>query len=559
MSIAKLKEHEQMLIAELEDKTHKRDAFCTEEKAVDVELESMYSAHERLSTQYRSMCEKAKDNSRKIRMLRRVVEEYRNSKRQDARVALAREYAETVEKARHIDFDLNLDVLEKFEALKSLRGRFEGLNRRIDAKYAYEKSRLKDHLYKEALDNIGDPKGLHRMFLYLRFIQKYEEAFEEDIFTGLFFEDISRNFTYHFLSDKETNRLDKPEWMFKFLHEKLRSYSQFFGAFSKPLSGLLVRVPELVNIKARELEKCNSDQKKSLVWHFVDEFEAFSDAVLEEYDHAFDGAEICSLLLGTERDHVEATLLQIHDMGYTQWWDEYRKLATECLYFYRKYRSIEQRCINVFVYLMDNIIESCKIFIDQMRFISRKEVKVLCHFYSQIESFKAFVSEEETEIFLQCENELEISTLQKMTSKVTRFNKENLSLLLSLIENDVSQLLRHIRGFSRVQENDRVSFVIDLTTVLHDYKRCVSYRVLATHCQKQVDSFLVDQIVVKHKMDSEQYLQFRELFKSLQNVFGDQHWNTSAGLDCIEAIFNGTECCVNKPLHKRIEELYTEH
>ena len=88
---------------------------------------------------------------------------------------------------------------------------------------------------------------------------------------------------------------------------------------------------------------------------------------------------------------------------------------------------------------------SCRVFIGQMRLISRKEIGVLCVFYTQAEELRRLISTEETEIMLSGGDESKSVQIHRVEKKLVAFNDENLELLKSLAENDVSRLLGGMR------------------------------------------------------------------------------------------------------------------
>ena len=554
-----LRKREKKLAEELEEDVREKDELEEKERSINSSLSLLYSRRDRLNAKYKEVTENLENKGDKIKVLEELVKKYKEDKEKKIRLELEKEYKGVAGAASKIHFDLDLEIFKKFRHLKALEtSKFKRMDRKIGEKYAFEKKKLKVLLEKEVDSKIKNQKELHSAFFYLGYMKKYDENFGTDIFVDSFFKKISNHFGYHFLSDKETNRLDKPEWMFDFMLQKFEEYYNIFNLFGRPFDALLGKIERLVSIKSRELGKCTSSQKRGLIWHFTDEFIVFTKKVLKKYEYGFDSTEVCGTLLENEKREVERRLAEVHEMSYDLWWKEYRKLAAESLCFYRKYKCIEERNLGVFVYLLENIIESCRIFIDQMRFISKSEVKALCYFYSEMESFKNFIDEEENEILLQSSSEVEALLLQKSSSAIIRFNQENLKLLKLLIENDISKLLKPLKDFACLQEDELVSFLIDLSSVLQSYETCSSYSTLKLHVQKQLDSFLLNQIILRYRMDSEHYLRFRDFFKRLKHIFEEGTWNTDVGLQCIECIFSGGFFKEDSHLSNAINSLYLD-
>eukprot|EP00866_Antonospora_locustae_P002149 jgi/Antlo1/2149/875 len=559
--ITRLREQEKTLVSELESKIKAKEALLLEQKDINRELDSMYEKLRALDAERMSLAKKMDVNNEKIEMLAYNLKTYKDSLKERERVLLMEEYRRALAEISKIDFSLGPKIFGCFQALRSMESaRFGNMRRKIREKYEAERNVLKQRLEDGVSSHIRAECGLHKAFLYLNYMKKYDAFFGEDIFDAYFFRDMVDNFTYHFLSGKDTNRLDKPEWMFKFLYEKCEEYSKFFEIFAKPFGGFLKKLEEVVNIKVRELGGCSSGQKRSLVWHFADEFIAFSRRIFERYGHAVSSTEVCDMLMENEHMYVDDALLKVYSMEYSRWFGEYRSLVGGSLYFYRRYMCLDWRMLDVFVRLVDRISESCSIFIDQMRFISKEEIRVLCYFYSEMEGLKGFVNEEEADLFLNCDDEAVVNMIQQANAKIVRFNQHSLGLLKLLAENDVQKLLRNVKSFSYTQERDLVSFTIDLTQMLQNYKSCISYLVLLSHVQKKVDRFLVDQVILKDKLSSEHYLRFIDFFEHVKDVFGSTGaWETSAYIRCVECIFNGQEYHENPSLFKTVSELYSNN
>lgn len=559
-AITRLREQEKALVDELRNKIKAREGLLHEQKDISRELSGMYKELSALDAERRSLARKIEGNNQKIEALEENLKAYKAGVKEAGRASLMEEYGKVLAEISRMDFSLSPRVFDSFRALRSMESaKFGNMRRRIREKYEAERNALRQSLEDGVSMHIRAECGLHKAFLYLKYMQKYDAFFGEDIFTAYFFKDMVDNFTYHFLSGKETNRLDKPEWMFKFLYEKCEECSRFFDAFAKPFGGFLKKLEEVVNIKARELGGCISEQKRSLIWHFADEFIVFSRSISEKYGHVLGSAEVCGMLMENEDQYVENALMKVYSTEYTRWFREYRSLVDESLYFHRRYRCLGCRTLDVFARLVDRITKSCSIFIDQMRFISKEEIRVLGYFYSEMERLKSFVNEEEADLFLHCDDETEVNMIQQANAKIVRFGQHCLGLLKLLAENDVQKLLRNVRNFSYTQESDLVSFAIDLTQMLQNYKSCVSYSVLQSHVQRCVDRFLVDQVVLRDKLSSENYLRFIDFFGRVRDVFGGAgDWKTEAGIRCIECVFSGQEFSEDSSLFRAVSELYNK-
>ena len=277
-----------------------------------------------------------------LESLRQLVRGHAEQRRKGLREEFAREYKETVERIRRMRFGIHERVFDNFRLLEREKGRFWNLNKGIDEKYKQEREMLRNELERMARTSFSEPKKLHIAFWYLGYLKRYDETFSEDAFAGFFFGELSEQFRYHFLSDRESNRLDKPEWFFEFLAERVAEFSKIFALFGKPLGDLFRRSEELVSKKATELEKCKSRQKRALVHHFVDETLLFSDHLGKKYAFQCENVRVRALLAKTEDENARKEMRRIHQMDYTSWWAEYKTVLRDSMHVYGRFGSFER-------------------------------------------------------------------------------------------------------------------------------------------------------------------------------------------------------------------------
>jgi hypothetical protein len=203
--------------------------------------------------------------------------------------------------------------------------------------------------------------------------------------------------------------------------------------------------------------------------------------------------------------------------------------------------------------------------VKEMRYIKRKEIHVLCHLYSEFENLKRFLDEYTGDLLInspQAQTVGRVDLFSLDTSKLSKFNNKNLQLIKNIALNDVLIALKRIRNFIYLLDKERVSFLIDLSSILNDYEKNMEHSFMAVEkCMfERVDSFLLDMIVVVTKFEPEQYFAFRDFFRSIKESFkhcSGNKWKTDMGCKCVEDIFNGRECDFNDdPLFKLIYDNY---
>ncbi|RVD91811.1 hypothetical protein TUBRATIS_17350 [Tubulinosema ratisbonensis] len=497
----------------------------------------------------------------KIVELKEKLTQHKEKRKEEQFIILKRELKEKILEIENLNFFISFSIFNSFKKLKNYENKF--LKNEINKIYKEKKEELIEKIESLIEENLFKRKKLNSAFYYFKLLISCELFFSEQFFDDYFFKKISDKFTFHFLSDKETNRLDKPEWLFKFLKEQLFDYFSLYLIFKKDFFKLLEKVEELIKIKLREIFILQTDQKRKLVWHFYDEFILYINEInkflketmslYKEYIPKL--KENTEILLKIEQNSIKERINKIHKLSYKKWFEEYKLITKETFHFCKRFGVLESNFVEVLVFLLTNIKDSYEMFVDEMRFSSESEIILLCEIYSQIEQYKYFLQSEENELLI-INPKLNFSVLQKTKNNFFIFNQQNFKTIKELLSDEVNSKLRNIRNFNYVDQNTVVSFVIDLSNILSLYKKCTSFSYLERMCNKILDTFLLERIILSIKLTSEQSFKLKDLVKRLNDLFDCNFEMSFKGVKCLECIFDGKFYDEDVKLYEKIKAIY---
>ncbi|KAK6090592.1 hypothetical protein P3W45_000315 [Vairimorpha bombi] len=459
----------------------------------------------------------------------------------------------------------NLQIFDSFgkynEILNGIEG-FPNLKSQLKIFLTNKKEDLKNLIMSDIVDN----KEIHKIIYLLKFVRQYEIFFNEELLYTCLNNFINKRYEYHFLTDKETNRLDKAEWIFNYLEKKIDETYKFIEIYenisnkdsensikntNKALKGLkmkkiLKNVVKLINKKIVEIGEIESKQKRDILINFNYFLSVFIIKINKKYEINLDESfkDFKDELIEQEKDQIILKLQNIHKQNYKEWFIYYEELLKECLNLNRKHLKINIE------FPVDNLLEYNLIFIDSMRYINRKEIQVLLLLFNKFEDFKEYL------VFLFEETKQEDTALEVVNGsntkieygeesihgdnilmKISRFNLENFKLIKTLFENDIQNVL-----------NLKFYFVSDLYNILEEYKCCKGFSKLKKMASEMIDNYLTDSILLSRKLDKTEYLDLLSLFRKLKALFDIKHWESREVMKCIKGIFE----------KKKVENKYTK-
>lgn len=516
--------------------------------------------------------------------LKDEVSKYKKEALEKARNEFESLYREIFEEASRIRPSETFSTFGEFTKIKDLieRNMFRNLGRRLARFYSEEKEKLRSHILSQMQKKLEDNRRMHEVVFNMKFLSRYEQYFSEKVMESFLYERISKGFEYHFLSDRDSNRLDKPEWFLDFILAKLKESKVIFdiyldlnkkdiegGEFDGRFEDLISRVCDLIRMKIEEISGCSSKQKRNLILHLGMEVIKFRYEICHDYSVILEFSELGGVLCKEQKKHVHEKLSKIHEARHVKWFGGYRELLRECLLYIYRFRALDS------VFEMDDaiqiIVDYNRVFLESLRYINRQEIKVLCWVYSEFERLKAFLLDQESEVVFDTRLNMEskIVNVKKngnaqdmlheavtgSLEKISEFNSENLKLIMSLAANDTDEGLRPIKRFFHDPSRTFRNLVIDVGRYLDDYKECLSYNAIKRDVKERVDGVVLEEIILKCRLETSEYFELAETIKRLEEMFGEGEWKSRMALECVGDIFEGRDPGEG-PLSKMIKALY---
>lgn len=557
-----LKNKQKTLQASLEELKQIRSRAQTQMNTINDEIKGKVELHNQLVASITNMKKEYKEKIRKFEILKSLVKEYKK----DQHAYLEEEYKKQIERAmgeiNALKFEVKLSVFKSFDTLKAIQtAEFPFLDAKKTEFQSSCRAALKKRILREIVAKMQESGAIADLIFHINFIIKYEAYFEEDAFFPFLVSKLEKEFEYHFLSDRETNRLDKPEWFFNFLvkkYEESENVIQIYsdcrkrhGLADKSIVELILQTGHLPLQKLNEISNSQSDQRRNLILNFVEKYKTYALAIKSA--HSFEPRldEIGHALASAQEKYIKNEFARICDLRYIQWFPEYKKLCRDALLYTYKYGEIDKHFR--FKEMIVRILSHSKLFIEHFRFINREEIRVILHIFSEFEDLKTFISEEERAISQSNPSSASKASLSSI-DKITAFNAELFKLIRNLASNDIENSLKKIAYFAYSSNEQRRTVIAEIYKIFEEYRPCVYSDLIEKRMQETADQFLLDEILLKVRFSSDDYLEFRNFFRSLKKAFSAAAWKSEDACRSIDAIFEDrTEA---GELFKIIKKLY---
>lgn len=582
----KLIRRKQKIEQELEYYKEKNREVALKEIELSERLESHKLELEKEAKTFENLSIKLKSCKSLFISLKKEIKKYKEVKITEVRAIYLDKYREYLKEISELDFRFSYNIFSVFELADKLYNKFEFENLKVAfRKYLDDKkSATRERILQSISIKLKDKKKIHEVLFYLRFLVKYELYFQESVMIDFLYDTVFQEFEYHFLSNKETNRLDKPDWIFDFLMNKLMEYKKLYSSYEEiyivermshnneaicrpSFEDFVLRLKNLINLKINELETHQSSQKRLLILNFGVYLIKYIEQVKSNFNIMVEFRTFSKFIDKIQLDHVIESLDSIHEKKYNEWFPMYEDLTRELMLYIYKFKSISGylKMGN----LVDSILEYNSIFIDSMRYIKREEIKALCYLYTKFEAYKGFLIDTENELIIEkttnrqkSDDDIKNSFIDEeemieLLDKITKFNSENLKLIKNLIENDISTLLYTLKRFKYSAETTSRNFIIELSKILEDYKGCKAYRNLHKFTGSLTDKFILEEILLSFKFDKEEFLDFNFFFNKLKQFYNTETWESQEALNCIKDLLEEREG--EGPLFSMISKLYEGH
>lgn len=555
----------QAILKRLQELNTRKDALSLKNNSILEEIKEKVTLYNRLIETVKNIRESYQVKKIEFEEFKDIVKRYRKDQRENIKFEYIKKIQSLISEINLIKIEFKLSVFKKFDIIKAINTeKFENLNSHKLNYINEQKIVIRTNILDSIKETIEDELKLNDLIFNIGFIVKFENYFDEVVFIEFVYSLVKNPFLYHFASDRESNRMDKPEWFFDYLLEKYQLYFTSVTIYdhkneknSSSMPDLIKMTQSLIYIKIKEILKCKSEQKRNLTLHFVKRFKIYSEIVENQFGYNIDLSEIGYLLSKSQTNYINNELSRISELNYMLWFENYRTLCKDCIFYIKNYRSFDKN-FQLFD-LISGIISYTKSFIENLRFINRDEVKAICFLFSEFENLKNYIQELENEILVADGNKvLDIST--KSLLEISNLNYDIMRLIKKLVSNDVDEILKKIQYFNFTSTEVKRVFVVNLSRFLEDYKYCVYFDLIERLVFVQIDDYLYEEILLKIRFSNDEYSEFLRFYKNIKEYFsvtkGDCAWRSDKGCTCIEAIFEGKFLSTNT--FKKFSSIYNK-
>ncbi|KAL6122300.1 hypothetical protein NUSPORA_00663 [Nucleospora cyclopteri] len=544
---------------ELDRITKTENEMRSKQSSLNKNIKNMVIKHNELIKELGKLKEAYKNQLINFSELKQMASEYKREQQYFLIKNYERRINEIVKNTQQLTFDCKMTVFNDFDALKRLDAhKFPNLDRKIQKYYDYQKEKILKHVFSQIETGMINEK-----IFYMTFLIKCEKYFKEAIFVEFLYKKVEQKFYYHFMSNKETARMDKSEWFFGFLEKQLNEIREQFGIYRDlrekevmPISDgnyedLIEKCNQLIKIKIDEILQSETAQKTSLIFHLAKEYKKYHKFIFDNFNVSISDKDVSHAVCSQQILYINSEMAKIHELRYIQWFREYQKLIKENLTFLAIFSFLDHQI--TLEETVELIVFHTREFLDNLRYVNREEIKVICFIFSEVEDLKEFIENEEMDLLINFTVD-EKELLGRSIEMLSNLNSEILDLIRNLAENDVKVLLRRIASYNYTTPESKKNFLIGLNKCTEEYKLCTQYKVLEQQMVSDVDNFIMDSIILQYKLQSEDYLEFRDFFKSIKRIFGNYEWETERGIKVLDAIFEGKK--IPSKLFDQINAMY---
>lgn len=554
--------------SELEDKLRqlrqKKSEMDARMARISLEIKDKTALHNQLVNTVAAMRSDYKEKLQKFSVLRKLLKEYRREQKEALEGEYCKQIRNSIAELNSISFEPKLSVFKKFDQAQAVNADlFPILSAKKSEFLRCQKGLLKKQILGEIGGALAEKSKMGDLVFYINFLIRYEAYFAESVFVEFLSRMVGERFEYHFLSDRESNRLDKPEWFLDFLLGKYEEMDGLFAIYrdcsarlgrgKRDIGELVESTQGLVYLKVNEILKSKSPQKRNLVLHFAAQYKEYALDLKRMYGFEASSAEVSHMLSKTQMEYVASELDRIHELRYVQWFSEYKKLCKACMVYIQSFGDLDRHF--KLHDLISPILSHTKAFLENLRFINRDEVRAVGFIFSELEELKHFIADEESEMLLASPSREINGFATKSLGRITALNAEILKLIKSLATSDAQSITRRIQHFNYTSTESKRTFIVDLHKMLDEYRHCVYFDIVERAIREKIDAFICDEILLKIRFTPDEYLEFRSFYKALKKNFKEPDWRSDQACKSIDAVFEGRH--LGGSLFKSVSSLYT--
>lgn len=491
-----------------------------------------------------------KNKEIKTKELTNLVNQYRSKYNQELKTKYISKYGDILKYINSFSFD-NIEnipeILEKTQKILRKTKIFPILSNKINSMFIKKKDIVIKRLICDIDDNVKDIENIHKASYYTTLMIEIESILSEDIFVDYCFKQVYDPFVYNFLSDKKTNRMDKPEWFTKFLVEKIKTEKRKLTIYDhlnpekKVYVHFMDKIKILINLKINEIMESSSTQKRNLLLHFADEIMKFTDEIFDMFCIRLFVSDLSNFIIKNEKNQINKRIEEINLGNYKNWFKDYKLMINESLILFSSISKLDPNLYPILSqYILDNIYLYCEIFIKQIRMNSKDEVRLLCFLFSEIESFKIYTIEKADEYVVNLSIKDEVNHID--VGKLSVLNNENLRMIKDMSGEEIVMALKRIKNFLYISDKQITHTLMEIFETLNDYKRYLEngYVMLEKHLGEMCDDFILNNLIFKIRFCESECKRFIKFLTKIKEMFKTYKvWKCDMGCNCIDDIFHG--------------------
>ncbi|KAI5169450.1 hypothetical protein PAEPH01_0724 [Pancytospora epiphaga] len=495
--------------------------------------------------------------------LEKMVKSYRESRAKKLESKFRAEIMGIISQINAIDVPMKVLAFKKLELLKNIpTDKYPILHNKKNELMKVKKAYLHAHIIDGIKDTMHSKSRLHDLIFYINFSVRFEIYFTEKMFTVFLFSFIENKFTFHFMSNRESNRLDRPEWMFEYLLDKYIELEQIFKIYADCYSKQTDTLPEykdfiletqsLVELKITELEVCDSKQRRALVFHFATEYQRFGETLGTMYGLKVQSKRLESILHSIETQFIKVELARIHELKYVQWFQNYQLLYKDCLVYISRFHLLDPTF--KLYRLTKLIVTHTQIFLENLSFTNREEIRIACFLYSQQMELRKYIGDTEGALLLERNSNLPGDEVEASSSKLNALSADIIKLIKNLAEKRVLEIISNLKYFNYISGEVKRAAIVDIYKTVEDFRNCSDYGRIEPEISGCLDRFFLDDVILKVPFSSEEYLEFREFYLSVKSHFSKGFWRSDEGCKAIEALLEGKK--IPGEFYRKVRGLY---
>lgn len=526
------------------------DDYKNSEFEINKNLENLNKQYLVTIEKYESIKTILKQKKKSFEDLKLKIKYYKQTKYEEVKQIYEKQYENLLLKINSIKINYNMQIFESFAQFLEISRDIKFRN--LKNFFTIYFNDIKNHLKNKLIKDLSHQNQIHRIILKLKFIIKYEEYFKEKIIYECLNKYINIRYEYHFLSNKETNRLDKADWIFAWLQNKidetykiikvynsLKKVEEFEKINFLMIEDVIKNVNLLIYKKIEEIQSIDSTQKREISINFNYHLMIYINYINTEYNIQiynkfldFKNEIICQ-----EKKLFIEKLKNIHLENFKVWFDSYEEIFKECINLNKKKLAINGNII------LKYIIDYNMVFINNMRYINRDEIEVLIFLFNKFENLKEFCVIENVKFRDYSECKINDFFNDDFIFEITKFNLANFKLIKSLFENDIKNIL-----------NIKYYFVNDVAIILDEYKTCLGFSKLKSLASKMIDNYFLNDILLKNILNKDEFLNLMSIFRELKNNFEIKEWKSRECLKCIKGFYEGKK--IKNEYYNLIRKMY---